>query len=197
MGHELRAPVFVPEFFAVYFLAFASFVGLSGAQPARRSCRSSSGSPSRPSEWTRSRAASGSPSASTRLRGISFLIVVIGLFGIGELLLTMEEGLKFEGVRAKVSLSGVLSTLGRLPRYWVALVRGSLIGVWMGITPGGPTAASFMSYGLAKRFSRRATTSDAASRKASSRPRPPIMAPAPPPCCRCWRSASLAPPPRR
>ena len=38
------------------------------------------------------------------LRGISFLIVVIGLFGIGELLLTMEEGLKFEGVRAKVNL---------------------------------------------------------------------------------------------
>jgi putative tricarboxylic transport membrane protein len=30
-----------------------------------------------------------------------------------------------------------------------------MVGVWMGITPGGPTAASFMSYGLAKRFSRR------------------------------------------
>jgi putative tricarboxylic transport membrane protein len=42
-----------------------------------------------------------------------------------------------------------------LPRYWVALLRGSFIGVWMGITPGGPTAASFMSYGLAKRFSPR------------------------------------------
>ena len=37
----------------------------------------------------------------------------------------------------------------------MALLRGSLVGVWMGITPGGPTAASFMSYGLAKRFSRR------------------------------------------
>jgi TctA family transporter len=42
-----------------------------------------------------------------------------------------------------------------MPRYWVALLRGSMVGVWMGITPGGPTAASFMSYGLAKRFSRR------------------------------------------
>jgi hypothetical protein len=81
--------------------------------------------------------------------------VVIGLFGVGELLLTMEEGLKFEGVKAKVNLSGVLSTLVQLPRYWAALIRGSLVGVWMGITPGGPTAASFMSYGLAKRFSKR------------------------------------------
>jgi TctA family transporter len=89
------------------------------------------------------------------LRGVSFLIVVIGLFGIGELLLTMEEGLKFEGIKAKVSLRGVLGTLVRMPRYWVALLRGSMVGVWMGITPGGPTAASFMSYGLAKRFSRR------------------------------------------
>jgi TctA family transporter len=89
------------------------------------------------------------------LRGISFLIVVIGLFGIGELLLTMEEGLKFEGIKVRVSLKGVLSTLVRMPRYWAALLRGSMVGVWMGITPGGPTAASFMSYGLAKRFSRR------------------------------------------
>jgi putative tricarboxylic transport membrane protein len=42
-----------------------------------------------------------------------------------------------------------------MPRYWLALLRSSLIGCWMGITPGGPTAASFMSYGLAKRLSRR------------------------------------------
>jgi putative tricarboxylic transport membrane protein len=54
-----------------------------------------------------------------------------------------------------VNLTEVLRTLARMPRYWVTLLRGSLVGVWMGITPGGPTAASFMSYGLAKRFSRR------------------------------------------
>jgi len=42
-----------------------------------------------------------------------------------------------------------------MPRHWVALLRGSAIGCWMGITPGGPTAASFMSYGIGKRFSKR------------------------------------------
>jgi putative tricarboxylic transport membrane protein len=33
-------------------------------------------------------------------------------------------------------------------------VRSSLIGIWMGITPGGATPASFMSYGVAKKMSR-------------------------------------------
>ncbi len=145
-----------PEFFAVYFLAFASFVGLSGAQPSKTIVSILLG-------FAFATVGMDTISGSLRLTfgfdellgGISFLVVVIGLFGIGELLLTMEEGLKFDGVKAKVSLAGVLETLVQLPRYWVALLRGSLIGVWMGITPGGPTAASFMSYGLAKRFSRR------------------------------------------
>jgi TctA family transporter len=35
------------------------------------------------------------------------------------------------------------------------LLRSAAIGCWMGITPGGPTAASFMSYGIAKRLSPR------------------------------------------
>src|SRR3546814_1894129 len=33
-------------------------------------------------------------------------------------------------------------------------LRGAIVGCWMGITPGGATPASFMSYGLAKRFSK-------------------------------------------
>ena len=33
-------------------------------------------------------------------------------------------------------------------------LRSSLVGIWMGITPGGATPASFMSYGLAKKMSR-------------------------------------------
>jgi TctA family transporter len=37
----------------------------------------------------------------------------------------------------------------------VTIIRSALIGCWMGITPGGPTAASFMSYALGRRFSRR------------------------------------------
>jgi putative tricarboxylic transport membrane protein len=145
-----------PEYFAVYFLAFASFVGLSGTSPFKTIVAMGLGF---------AFATVGMDTVSGGLRmtfgfsellsGISFLIAVIGLFGIGELMLTMEEGLRFEGIRAKVSLRDVLKTIGQMPRHWLALLRSSAIGCWMGITPGGPTAASFMSYGLAKRFSRR------------------------------------------
>src|SRR5438270_563490 len=41
-----------------------------------------------------------------------------------------------------------------MPRYWVTLLRSSAIGCWLGITPGGAIAASFMGYNLAKRFSK-------------------------------------------
>jgi TctA family transporter len=144
-----------PEYFAVYLLAFCSFVGLSGASPFKTIVSIALG-------FAFAAVGMDSVSGSLRLtfgitdllRGISFLVAVIGLFGIGELLLTMEEGLKFDGIRAKITLRGVLTAIAGMPKYWVALIRSSAIGIWMGITPGGPTAASFMSYGLAKRFSR-------------------------------------------
>jgi putative tricarboxylic transport membrane protein len=65
----------------------------------------------------------------------------------------MEEGLAFEGKSGKINLRIVLQTWRKLPRYWLTLVRSTLVGCWMGITPGGATAASFMGYGLAQRFS--------------------------------------------
>jgi putative tricarboxylic transport membrane protein len=89
------------------------------------------------------------------MRGFDFLIAVIGLFGIGEILLSMEEGLKFSGKSAKIDPKVVLQTWKQLPQYWVTSLRSSLIGIWMGITPGGATPASFMSYGLAKKMSRK------------------------------------------
>jgi putative tricarboxylic transport membrane protein len=86
--------------------------------------------------------------------GFSFLVVVIGLFGIGEIFLTVEEGLKMQGVASGMSLWTVWETLKEMPRYWRTLIRGAIIGCWMGIKPGGATPASFMSYGFAKQFSR-------------------------------------------
>ena len=48
----------------------------------------------------------------------------------------------------------VLRTWTQLPRYWLTSLRSAVVGCWMGITPGGATPASFMAYGLAKRFAR-------------------------------------------
>jgi putative tricarboxylic transport membrane protein len=79
---------------------------------------------------------------------------VIGLFGIGEILLSVEEGLKFEGAKTRMNMRVVLDTWKILPRYYRTFVRGSIIGFWMGFKPGGATPASFMSYAFAKRFSK-------------------------------------------
>jgi len=88
------------------------------------------------------------------LGGLDFLFAGIGLFGIGEILLSMEEGLAFSGKSAKIDPKIVLETWKKLPKYWMTSLRSSLVGIWMGITPGGATPASFMSYGLAKKMSR-------------------------------------------
>lgn len=142
-----------PEFFAVYLLTFCSFVG-TGKDPFKAIISMMLGF---------GLAAIGMDTVSGELRmtfgwsellrGVDFLIVVIGLFGLGEILISMEEGLAFEGKSARINPKVVLETWKKLPKYWLTLVRSSVIGCWMGITPGGATAASFMGYGIAKRFS--------------------------------------------
>ena len=144
-----------PEFFAVQMLTFCSFIGLGGASPWKTVASMMIGF---------ALAAVGLDTVTGQLRmtfgiteiirGFDFLVAVIGLFGIGEILLTMEEGLAFKGKSAKINPKIVWQTWKQLPQYWVTSLRGSIIGCWMGITPGGATPASFMSYGLAKRFSK-------------------------------------------
>ncbi len=143
------------EKFAVYFLAFASFVGMSKETPSKTIVSMMIGF---------ALAAVGLDMVTGQLRltfgitellnGFDFLIAVIGLFGIGEILLTMEEGLEFRGKAAKIDPKVVWKTWKTLPRYWVTSLRSCIIGCWMGITPAGATPASFMAYGIAKRVSK-------------------------------------------
>ena len=113
-----------PEYFAVYFLAFACFVGLGGASPFKTLVSAGMG-------FSLASVGMDTISGSLRLtyglpdliKGVSFLVAVIGLFGIGELIATMEERLEFRGVRARVSPRDVLKTIAALPSYWVVLVR--------------------------------------------------------------------------
>jgi putative tricarboxylic transport membrane protein len=144
------------EKFGVYFLAFCSFVGLSKEPPMKTVVSMMLGF---------ALAAVGLDHMTGQLRltfgftellaGFDFLIAVIGLFGIGEILLTMEEGLEFKGKAANINPRVVLQTWMELPRYWATSIRSCIIGCWMGITPAGATPASFMSYGIAKRMSPR------------------------------------------
>src|SRR6187397_976435 len=144
-----------PEFFSVYLLTFCSFIGMGKGSPFKTLAAMTLGF---------ALAAVGMDTVTGQLRlifgftdlmrGFDFLIAVIGLFGIGEILLSMEEGLSFTGKTAKINPKVVLETWKKLPKYWLTSVRSCLIGCWMGITPGGATPASFMSYGVAKRVSR-------------------------------------------
>src|SRR4026209_2747046 len=82
------------EKFSVFFLAFCSFVGMGKEPPAKTIVSMMIGF---------ALAAVGLDSVTGQLRltfgstellsGFDFLVAVIGLFGIGEILLTMEEGL--------------------------------------------------------------------------------------------------------
>ena len=144
-----------PEFFAVYLLTFCSFVGMGKGSPMKILASMAVGfalaSVGMDTVTGQLRLTFGSEQL---MRGFDFLIAVIGLFGIGEILLSMEEGLAFSGKTAKIDPKVVLQTWAQLPRYWVTSIRSALVGIWMGITPGGATPASFMSYGLAKKMSK-------------------------------------------
>jgi TctA family transporter len=144
-----------PEFFAVYLLTFCSYL-VSGGSPLKTLASLLVGlilaTVGMDTVSGEIRLTYGSD---TLVSGISFLAAVVGLFGIGELLVTIEEGLKFNGLKARMSWGVVWDAAKKMPSHAVTLVRSTIVGCWMGITPGGPTAASFMSYGLAKRFSKR------------------------------------------
>jgi putative tricarboxylic transport membrane protein len=143
-----------PEFFAVYLLTFCAFIGMSKEPPFKTLASMMLGF---------ALAAVGTDPVTGALRltfgtekllnGFDFLVAVIGLFGIGEILLTLEEGLAFKGASAKINVRVVLETWKELPRYWMTSLRSSAVGVFMGIVPGGATPASFMAYGVARRFS--------------------------------------------
>ncbi len=144
-----------PEFFAVYLLTFCSFVGMGKGNPFKILVSMALGfalaSVGMDTVTGQLRMTFG---LTELMRGFDFLIAVIGLFGIGEILLSMEEGLSFSGKAARINAKIVWETWKQLPKYWATSLRSSIVGIWMGITPGGATPASFMSYGLAKKFSR-------------------------------------------
>ena len=143
------------EFFGVQFLTFASFIGMTKSPRFKTLAAMMLGfalaAVGLDGVTGQLRMTFGSTSL---LKGFDFLTAVIGLFGLGEILLTMEEGMSFKGGKAGINARVVLDTWKQLPRYWATSLRSTVIGCWMGITPGGATPASFMSYGIAKRSSK-------------------------------------------
>ncbi len=146
-----------PEYFSVLVLAYAALVGLGGTSVVKSVMSVLFGLVI---------AAIGTDTITgvprllfgsyLLLPGIKFLVVVVGAFGIGELLRAAEENIMTKGaVAARVSWTNVFAALKEMRAYWKTFIRSTVTGFWIGVLPGtGATPASFVGYGLAKRFSK-------------------------------------------
>ena len=85
-------------------------------------------------------------------RGFDLIPIAVGLFGIGEVLISAEQKI----TRISVGKIGRMMPRGEeLKKGLWASVRGTLLGFPLGMLPGmTPPVASFMSYGLEKRISK-------------------------------------------
>lgn len=86
--------------------------------------------------------------------GISFVPLIMGLFGVAEVLSNIEEPERQQEI-LKTDFKGLLPTLKDWRDSIGAIFRGSIIGFFLGILPGGgATISSFVSYGVEKKISR-------------------------------------------
>ena len=88
------------------------------------------------------------------LEGIDFSVVAVGLFGLTAMFEALSP--KQMGVAQKVKFSSLFPRFRDAVRSRWQLASGSVLGFMVGVLPGvGATAATMLSYALAKRYSRR------------------------------------------
>lgn len=148
------------EMFAVLMIAFGTFVGLGG-NPFKALVMLAAG-------FILSTVGLDTISGAPRLtygsvqmmQGFHFVPITIGLFGIGEVLYNAAERhkVKIEEVMgaARLGMHNVVEAFREMVRHKTLVAFSALLGFFTGILPGvGATPASFMSYGLAQKLSRR------------------------------------------
>lgn len=92
--------------------------------------------------------------------GVNFLVLAIGIYGIGEMFWTIEQSKGNMVVsRAQVSVAGILDALRRVMGTWKTMLMGSFLGYFVGILPAaGATPGSLMAYGVAKTMTKEPET---------------------------------------
>ena len=144
-----------PEIFALMLLAFATFVGLGGDDIPKTILSICLGLVFASVGFD---LISGAPrlvffDISGFLHGINFLVLAIGVYGIGEMLWTIDSTRgKITSTEAKMSFKGIASDAKEcLQKGWRGTAIGSFLGFFVGILPAaGATPGSLMSYGVAK-----------------------------------------------
>jgi len=85
--------------------------------------------------------------------GVGLIPLIMGLFGISEVLLNLEGAIRKEILEGKIE--NLLPTLQDWKDSLKPILRGSIMGFFLGVLPGGGAAiASFVSYAVEKRTSR-------------------------------------------
>jgi len=144
-----------PEIFALMLLAFATFVGLGGDDIPKTVFSICIGLVFAAVGYDE---ISGAPrlvffDISGFLHGVNFLVLAIGVYGIGEMLWTIDSTRgKITSTDAKMTVKGIVSDAKEgMQRGWKGTAIGSFLGFFVGILPAaGATPGSLMSYGVAK-----------------------------------------------
>ena len=86
------------------------------------------------------------------LDGIGLVPVVMGLFGVAEILSNLDRELKREVIKARIG--GLWPSLADWTAAKWAILRGTVLGFFLGILPGGGAViASFAAYALERKLS--------------------------------------------
>jgi putative tricarboxylic transport membrane protein len=87
--------------------------------------------------------------------GLDFLVMVMGVFAIGEILMQIYKGTKIEFKQEKFKINELLPEKKVWKRVSIPILRSSLLGFIVGVLPGaGATSATFLAYAVAKKMSR-------------------------------------------
>lgn len=148
-----------PEIFALMLLAFATFIGLGGDDIPKTILSICLGLVFASIGFDQ---ISGAPrlvlfDISGFLHGINFLVLAIGVYGIGEMLWTIEQTRgEVTTTTPKMTVKGMVSDSKQAVKEgWRGTAIGSVLGFFVGVLPAaGATPGSLMSYGVTKMLSR-------------------------------------------
>jgi putative tricarboxylic transport membrane protein len=146
-----------PEEFALMMLAFATFVGLGGDDIPKTIFSICIGLVLATVGLD---IVSGKPrliffDISGFYHGINFLVLAIGIYGIGEILWTLETTRgRVQVHKVRTTLRGFVENVKRVKTYFGTAVMGSFLGYFVGTLPAaGATPGSLMAYGMTKAMS--------------------------------------------
>ena len=91
------------------------------------------------------------------LDGINIVILLVGLYALPPVIDLLESPLQSDGDAAASTLKtqSLWRSFPKMLPFWKTWVRGSIIGIWIGILPGaGGSMAAFLSYNEARRASK-------------------------------------------